>query len=413
MTTNGCYAAFGILFLFRYIRLFVNCIWYHSIRAIPIPPVPTLGPRDVTVIIPTCFEAEKEFLTCFKSVSVCNPAKIIIITACDRVRLVQNCLSDNEIVDAAVLGIQNLNKRQQMARGLKEVRTKITIFVDDDVFWPNRDYIKHLLACFEHPEVGAAGTCQSARRECNPNIWNFLGICYLERRNFNTCATNYIDGGVSTLPGRTAAYRTSIIQSEEFYAAFLNDRYLGKILNTDDDKFLTRWIYSHDWKIMIQSNESTVLETTLQCDRTYLHQCMRWARAHWRGNFTVMRTTKYWWKKHTWTFYAVYLAQFQTPALVWDGLLIWTLKKSTSSWAPNHKLWSLTIYLIFLLFTKVVKIIPHLRRHPLDIRFIPLAILFSYSHGLINLLALCTLNETRFYTYKKLEQEKLEKLTDE
>lgn len=43
-----------------------------------------------------------------------------------------------------------------MIQGLKEVRTSITVFADDDVFWPTT-FLAYLLAAFEDPKVGAAG----------------------------------------------------------------------------------------------------------------------------------------------------------------------------------------------------------------------------------------------------------------
>lgn len=55
-----------------------------------------------------------------------------------------------------ILGAKKANKRLQMIQGLKEVRTAITIFADDDVFWPTT-FLVYLLAAFEDPKVGAAG----------------------------------------------------------------------------------------------------------------------------------------------------------------------------------------------------------------------------------------------------------------
>ena len=400
-TTNCLVAAFSALFVFRYLRLFVHLVSYYRIRPIQIPAKPTLSSSDVTVIIPTCFEAEDIFLKCIEAIVACCPAKIVVVSASRRVNLIKKCLKAKQIDNVEVLGVRALKKRQQMTIGLKKVETEITIFADDDVLWPNQTYIQYLLACFEDPQVGAAGTRQRLRRVDSPSIWDFLGTCYLERRNFNTGATNKIDGAVSTLSGRTAAYRTTMLRNKKFYEAFQNDQYRGRVLNTDDDKFLTRWTYSHNWKIAIQCDEAAVIETTLKSNRRYLNQCTRWARAHWRGNFTVMRTTNYWWKKHPWTLYAVYIGQFQTPALLWDGLLIWVLVKATSLGSPVQAYTSIGSFVMFLLFTKTVKIIPHLRRHPSDLRLLPFAILFSYFHGLINIWALLTLDEVRFYTFQK------------
>lgn len=43
-----------------------------------------------------------------------------------------------------------------MIQGLKEVRTAITVFADDDVFYPET-FLTYLLAAFEDPKIGAAG----------------------------------------------------------------------------------------------------------------------------------------------------------------------------------------------------------------------------------------------------------------
>lgn len=58
--------------------------------------------------------------------------------------------------------------------------------------------------------------------------------------------------------------------------------------------------------------------------------------------------------------------------------------------------WSSTIlmisFAIWLVFTKIAKLVPHLYRYPMDVRFIPVAIVFGYLHGFIKIYALLTLN---------------------
>ncbi|KAL9093341.1 MAG: hypothetical protein Q9165_004082 [Trypethelium subeluteriae] len=242
------------------------------IRAIPLPVVPTLQPNDVTVIIPTCLTIDLQlFKSRVKAIQACRPAKIIIVTVDDQLKLAKASMGFFLVPNLVVLGIPKLNKRQQMVEALRKVTTKIVVFADDDVLWPNEDYLCYLLACFEDPGVGAAGTRQRVRRENWLNFWNFLAVCYLERRNLNKGATSNIDGAISTLSGRTAAYRTAVIRNDKFYQAFLGDQYNGKVLDSDDDKFLTRWTYSNNWKIAIQSDERAVLETTMQFNRSYVH----------------------------------------------------------------------------------------------------------------------------------------------
>ncbi|KAK4903481.1 hypothetical protein LTR27_000412 [Elasticomyces elasticus] len=69
---------------------------------------------------------------------------------------------------------------------------------------------------------------------------------YHERRAWNNICTNAIDGSLSTLSGRTAAYRTEILQEPGLYNWLEHQ--------TDDDKCLTRYVYSHGWRITIQSS---------------------------------------------------------------------------------------------------------------------------------------------------------------
>lgn len=134
-----------------------------------------------------------------------SPARVIIVTSRDNVELVKTCCCLNSFYEVKVLGVDRLHKRIQMMRALEEVKTDITIFADDDVFWPP-NYLDYMLAIFEDPEVGAGGTRQRVRRSNDKiNFWNFLGISYLERRVWNNVCTNAIDGSLSTLSGRCVA----------------------------------------------------------------------------------------------------------------------------------------------------------------------------------------------------------------
>jgi hypothetical protein len=71
---------------------------------------------------------------------------------------------------------------------------------------------------------------------------SYLGACYIERRNFEITATSNMDGGLSCLSGRTAAFRTHILTDNRFINSYCNELWRGKVLNTDDDNFITRWL---------------------------------------------------------------------------------------------------------------------------------------------------------------------------
>lgn len=379
-------------FVIRYLRLLVGIYANLTYKAYPIAKVPTFSSKDVTVVVPTTFKTPDELVQCLNCILKCSPKEIFIVTADANVSAVGKLCAANSFKNIKVLGVEKLNKRTQMIKALKEVDSETVVFADDDVFWPD-GYLEQLLAIFEDSKVGAGGTRQRVRRSSSPGFWHFLGVSYLERRVFNNITTNGIDGSISTLSGRSAAYRTSILKNEKFYHHFTHDTWLGRPLNTDDDKCLTRWVYSNGWEIALQ--KSTVLETSLEESSAFLSQCMRWARAHWRGNFTVMTNETYWRSfKYAWGAYVIYFGQFQTPALLVDGTLFGFLYLSLQDASAAIRFWSLVAFGMWLLFTKVVKLIPHLLRYPQDIIWLPGAILFAYFHGFLNIYAVCSMTNT-------------------
>ena len=56
----------------------------------------------------------------------------------------------------------------------------------------------------------------------------------------------------------------------------------------------------------------------------------------------------------------------------------------------------MAIFGLWLMFTKTVKLVPHLMRYPWDIIYLPASIAFSYAHGIINLIALASLHKVRY-----------------
>ena len=387
---------FVALFIFRYLRCVVGIWTWWTFKPKPISEKPLYKSSDVTVVVPTTFKAPGELVKCLKGIMSCSPAAVFVVTSHPNVELVKTCCALHSFRDIKVLGVDKLNKRVQMRKALKEIETEITVFADDDVVWPSFKYLDYLLAIFEDPEVGAGGTRQRVSRRSG-NFWNFLGICYLERRVWNNISTNAIDGSISTLSGRTAAYRTEILKNDDFFHYFTHDSWRGRPLNSDDDKCLTRYVYKNGWRIAIQSDPNAIIETTLEEDSKYISQCLRWARAHWRGNLIVMENESYWrsWK-YCWGLYVIYWGQFQTPALLVDGSLFALLYLALIESRPEHRILAFSLLGSWIFFTKIMKLIPHFIRHPGDLKFIPISIAFSYLHGMINVYAAYTLTHTHW-----------------
>lgn len=392
---------FSLYSFFRYFRLIVSIFAFINFDSRGVPSKAQFAPIDVTVICSSLWRDPVQHIETLRNIRLNNPARIILVVSkANTADVIRRCAAKGfDEIEIISLSKSRMGKRAQMLVALKLVKTDIVAFCDDDITW-SQDFLKTMLACFEDPQVGAAGPVQRTIRNEHTNFVNFLAIGYLERRNFNTGATNSLDGAVSTLSGRTNIFRTSIIQSDDFYQ-FFDDP-----VNHDDDKNLTRWIYNQGHKIHLQFDSRALIRTTNEIEYIkFGKQCLRWARGHWRGNFRVMETTSYWYKTHKWSLYAIYISQFQTPALLIDGTLIYLLFYGMKDYSLDLRAYIYTLFFSWLFFTKIVKLIPHFVRFPTDILYIPAMIVFSYFHGAINLYALFTLGTTGWGNTKKEEED--------
>jgi cellulose synthase/poly-beta-1,6-N-acetylglucosamine synthase-like glycosyltransferase len=281
--------------LFRNVRLYVNLAanWMYS----PIQPVdePTVTSKDMTVIIPTVAEDIQQVKETLETAYRLEPAEIILVTPESRFKRVSQMVEElGPRKRVQVLNIRQANKRRQLSRAIPEVKTKITLLLDDDVWLPAK-FTKWVLAPFEDPHVGGVGTNQTLRRKDRSNVWEFLGSIYLVRRTFDCTACNWIDGGLPCLSGRAVAYRSEILQDPKFTYGFTHETWgSDHFLNADDDNFITRWLFSHNWKIQIQNHRECEVETTLENDSKYLRQCLRWVRSNWRSNLTSLSELYMW-----------------------------------------------------------------------------------------------------------------------
>lgn len=291
-------ARLNIYSILRYFRLVVNTVAYYCHRSIPPPLNPTLCYRDVTVIIPTISRDLEELEGTLRSILEHN---VLIIVACvpDNYEAVQ-ALCKTLSLRISTLRCREPNKRHQVCKAILRVKTKITVLADDDVRW-GLNILPWLLAPLEYASFGGVGTSQRARRYSNGSArhtlaelsFNFLGACYLARRNFETRATHMVDGGTSCMSGRTVAIRTSILQDPDFIITYTTERWIDRILNADDDNFITRWLHRNKWKTWVQNHPDCWVETVLENNSVYLRQCLRWARSNWRSNLKSMLIERY------------------------------------------------------------------------------------------------------------------------
>lgn len=97
-----------------------------------------------------------------------DPHEIIIVTIRRDVQLVHHLVSQvpqaAEIIQIVTCDI--INKREQLAKGIRMARGQIIALVDDDAFWPTTSVLPYLLAGLEEdPDVGGVQGKQRYVRE--------------------------------------------------------------------------------------------------------------------------------------------------------------------------------------------------------------------------------------------------------
>ncbi|CEI69311.1 hypothetical protein FVEN_g3944 [Fusarium venenatum] len=389
---------FCTVFVLRYTRLVGHLLGSWIYRAREVSPDPAFTRGDVTVILPTIDPHGPDFRECVESIFANHPACILVVTVGDPLReecqaVLRKLSLDAPHTEVSVAALSEPSKRRQITHAMPNVTTPITIFADDHVFWP-ADFIPSVIAPFDDTHVGVVATKKRVRRTTPgqwswPSIVNFIACNYLERHNWELRTSNSIDGGVFVTSGRTAAYRTDFLNNADLLERFCQEKFFfgllgGDGLGPDDDNFLTREAMKKHWLIVFQDTEEATIQTTLGEWPKFKDQLLRWARTTVRSNPVMLRDPVFVYR-YPWSAFMVYWASLFNFAILWDVLLVFTLVKSSNVGAAD-----VILLLIRMLWTKSVKLIPHLLEYPSDLPLMIFQILFGYVHSFIKLWAWIT-----------------------
>lgn len=238
--------------------------------------------HDVTLVVPT-IDTDDKFSAALSSWLSCNPAEIIIVTT-------EQLRPKLEIIISQMIGTTKIRictqpvpgKRALMIQGVLQTRTRILVFVDDDVLFSPQS-LEGLLSGFNDPEVGAIDTQQRVLASTlgKPlTLWETCAAARSSRRNIiNATCAHFNNGQPINITGRCAAYRTSILVDPTLRTHFLEDFWRQKYhLKSGDGDFLTTWVAQRGWKTYHQTGLEFEIATHVKPDWTYLRQLLRWSR---------------------------------------------------------------------------------------------------------------------------------------
>lgn len=387
------YIAYGRWGLYLLLRV-MPALCYRQIKYIKPTPAQLsqethLDTKDFTVIV-AVYEPPPGFEAAIRSIVSNKPGRIFVVADVSCINITRTIC--NQFPTVEVIQEDKPGKRAALITGLKLTTTKLIAFVDDDIIW-SETFLEKLIAPFQKfPEVGGVGCKQVGRINGFFDVIGIMADMRLAVRSIELMATTRLDKGCACISGRTAAYRTEIIQKEKFYDYFVNEKFFGMQLQSGDDKCLTRFIINEGYKTYHQLRKSCMLSTSFERGCRFNRQMLRWARNTWRSDIKALFLEKRIWHVTPITAF-ILLDKMFTPFFMLYGVTY------LPTYAIMHKQYvAILAWYLWLIATRTIKLFPYLTDHPQYFIYVPIFVIFQYYTAFLRVWALLSLPKTNWGT---------------
>ncbi|BCJ29899.1 glycosyltransferase family 2 protein [Actinocatenispora sera] len=223
-----------------------------------------------SVVIPVVDEEEELFVSVLERIVVQHPTEVIVVINGPRNETLEKVC---ERVGVVWTWTKTPGKRNAVDIGVSMAQGEIVVLVDSDTMW-TRDTLRELVKPFRDPEVGGVSTRQ---RILNPERGMLTRWAdWLENiRNEYSMPAMSVLGTVGCLPGRTIAFRTSILRDN--MEKFRTEPFLGVFIEVSDDRTLTNYTLMDGYKTVVQSTSLVYTDAPTKLTKLVKQQ-FRWAR---------------------------------------------------------------------------------------------------------------------------------------
>ncbi|WP_345764552.1 glycosyltransferase [Diaminobutyricibacter sp. McL0608] len=164
-------------------------------------------------------------------------------------------------------------KRNAVMIGTKLSTGEITVLVDSDTVWTTGT-LRELVKPFADSRVGGVTTKQRILEPARSLITRWADWLENSRALYSMPAQSVL-GQVGCLPGRTIAFRRSIMM--RVMEKFMNERFLGVFLEVSDDRTLTNLTLKEGYRTVYQHTSLVYTDAPLKVKKLFKQQ-LRWAR---------------------------------------------------------------------------------------------------------------------------------------
>lgn len=357
------------LHFFVFFYVFVWSVWLlkvivaHGYRPYSEEHTPT-----VSVLIPVAGEEPEHFRKVLLGILAAKPMEtMVIINGAQDVRLEQVCRK----LQVPYCWLLQPSKRQAIAEAVARTSGEIAVIVDSDTLWDEHT-LPELLKPFADSEVGGVTTDQRIFGRDRHVLARFADWMEDIRTQYSMPAMSRF-GAVGCLPGRTIAFRRSILVKN--MDRFLREKFLGIFVEYSDDRTLTNYTLKDGYKTVYQRTARVWTDTPVTWWR-YVKQQYRWAKG---SQYNTFRMARYMIRRTPFLAF-VYFSDMLIP-FFWLGTivnLVWKLCIGDPVNYTRAVWWQQIIFVTMGLFVSaIIRNYAHLERHPEDWTFLPLFILMQ------------------------------------
>jgi hyaluronan synthase len=298
---TGAVRFFLVFFTIIWLRWFIVTIMSGLYR-----PYTKNHNTTKSVIIPVVDEDPVVFDAVLRSIKRGRPQQIIVIINGPKNKAL-------EAVCRNIAGVEyhwtrTPGKRNALRLAMTYVKTDITVLVDSDTVW-EKDTLRELMKPFADLTVGGVTTRQMIQ---NPTASLLNRFCdWMEDvRAMGTLRAMSVTGKTGCLPGRTIAFRTSILRAS--MKEFMNERFLGFHKEVSDDRSLTNLTLRMGYKTVLQSTSIVYTEAPTSW-RQFMRQQLRWSEGSQYNNVKMSA----WMMRHAPLMFFIYWTDTIIPFILW------------------------------------------------------------------------------------------------
>jgi hyaluronan synthase len=255
----------------------------------PFKPASESEAPFLTVVIPAYNEGELVRRSILSSAGAAYPRdrlEIIVVddgSRDDTWEHIQAAANEHPDLVRTIRFERNRGKRAALAAGFRQARGEVVVTIDSDsIIEP--ESLAAIAGPFRDPRVGAVGGKVSVLNRFESLFPRMLHVRYVLSFDFLR-STQSCYGAVYCCPGAFSAYRMSLVR--RVLPEWLDQRFLGVLCNTGEDRALTNDILALGYRSVYQR---TAVVHTL-APNSYMKLCrmyLRWNRSYVREEIRLL-----------------------------------------------------------------------------------------------------------------------------